>query len=136
MGMGVPLDVLVEVRMGVEVEDGELRVAGAQGPEHGVGDRVVAAQGDRPVAALEQAADALLDQGPGLAAGGQRQVAGIGQPGEVLQGLGPGVAGIAVQGLADGGRRLGRPPQIGGTGVVGQSDQGGSTHGNLLGNFN
>jgi hypothetical protein len=65
--------------MGVEVHDREIAPGWADGAENGIGDRVVAAEGDRATTVFEGAADTGLDQGARLASRGELEVAGVGE---------------------------------------------------------
>lgn len=59
----VPLEVVVQVVVGVEVEDGERRVMAPHRTEHRVGDRVVAPQHEGPPPRLQEPVHRALDGG-------------------------------------------------------------------------
>ena len=117
--------------MGVDVEDRQARVPGAERAQHRVGDRVVAAERDGPRAGVEQRRDARFDRRPrGRRALRQEQVPGIpepGRPGEVPAVLGERVPGRRGERGTDRRRRLGRPAQERGAGVPGETDEPGRT---------
>ena len=57
----VPLEVVIEVRVRIEMEDAQIRVAFRIGAENGIGDRMVATQRDDAPVLVELRSDGLLD---------------------------------------------------------------------------
>ncbi len=104
----IAVQLVVEVGVGVDVDDGEVGVGGPDGPQDGKGDRMIAAQNQRCGAAGQDRADALGDQigvgvGPGLV--GDGEVTDVGQQrADVDPRLGGEVGRAAVQLAPDGGR--------------------------------
>src|SRR2546427_12133695 len=76
--MTVTLQFIVEIGMGVEVNDGEVCVLFADGPQDGIGNRMVAAQADWPVPRVEQVTHCTLDSGE-CGGGGKIQVTSVGE---------------------------------------------------------
>ena len=106
MGVRVSLEVVVQVGMGVEVQDAEAGVVGSHPAQRGVGDRVVAAEQQRPAPGIEDGSDRLLDARPRVGARlaiGEPEVALVLQPPilEIETGLGPGVPRLAPERLPD-----------------------------------
>jgi hypothetical protein len=93
VGEPISLEVLVQVGMGIKVQDGERGIAPAHGPENGVGDEMVSSERQRPPALRQGRADGTLDLGTVLGSGEQGDIPGITQrlSGQILSHLAPGV---------------------------------------------
>ncbi len=127
MRVPIALELRVQVGMGVEVQDTELRMKPSHGPHDRVGDRMVAAERDRPASRLEQRADRLFDLRPRVRRGGaERHVTRVAEGtvrAQIDPRLGPRVSRGRVQRLADHRRSGGRAPEKGGARVVGEAEQ-------------
>jgi hypothetical protein len=109
----IAFEVVIEVGVGVEVEDLERSVVPVKRTHHRITQGVVAAQQERSEAALEQFGDRGLDgQTAGGGILGQRQISLI-DPRAWCTGIDapftPFIAVVAAVRCPDGGRRAGRP---------------------------
>jgi hypothetical protein len=90
VGEAVPLELVVQVGMGVDVKNCELGVLSAHGANDRVGDRVIATERDGQ-AAGEETSYPLLDPLPVALIGWELEVAGIAQIGDIGPQLRPGI---------------------------------------------
>ena len=75
----IPLEAVVEIRVRVEMEDGESFQAWAHGPNNRPGDGVIAAEHDGARVAREERNDSGLDGGTGITGAVEHDIAGIGE---------------------------------------------------------
>ena len=93
-GSTVALELVVQVRVGVDVQDREPRESAGHGAQHGIRHRVVAAKCQRAVAPRDEARDPRLDPGAGLTGAREHEIAGVTQAagaGHLARLLAPGV---------------------------------------------
>jgi hypothetical protein len=125
--VAVSLKLLIEIGMGVQVQDPEPGMLPSHAAKHRVGDRVVAAEEQRTATRVEDGRDGLFDPAAGVAPGlpvGEPEVAFIVQPTvlEIDARLGPGVPGLAPERLTYRRRRRGGAALIRRAGIVGDSE--------------
>ena len=122
---GVVPEVVVEVRVGVEVEDAERVVPASEALHDRPGDGVVTAEADGREPMIEHGADRALDGCPGIGHLAEVQVARVedNAPAEIDARLRPHVEGVGEELFADLRRRFGRATEESGVGVVGDAQQ-------------
>src|SRR5450755_1261193 len=121
-----PIKVIVEIRMGIEMEYGYLGKAVLETSQNWIRDRMIAAEADERVAQGKCAAHYPLNFGVDRCnIGWQYEVAsvvkGVGQVHTVLR---PQIARAVVEGFANARRCQGRTSQIAGMGIKGNAQQG------------
>jgi hypothetical protein len=108
--------------VGVNVKDGQIRMALCDGSQDWIRNRVISAEGKRTPPAREELGDAGFDPFSGSGIGG-REVAGVTQIGDIQPELGCRVPMRRAKLGPDQRRRVGRAPQKRGGPIVGNSDQ-------------
>src|SRR4029077_13508186 len=113
------LEIVVEIGVGIEMEDGQSRNPPCESSNDGKSNRVVATKRDWAQTLVKQLADLGFDRGKGLM-GVEFQIARIAiSPfgAQITPGLRPRVRRIGVEGHADDRRRSGRSTQPGRVGI-------------------
>jgi hypothetical protein len=126
--MSIALEVLVEIGVGIKVDDREILEVPSKGAKDGVGDGMITAQRYGTLALLQHAVNRLLD-GREAVALGELEIAGIlvsAFGAYVDPEFGPHIGGIAAQRVADERRSGGRASLVGGVLVEGDAQQRGS----------
>jgi hypothetical protein len=126
VGEAVALELVVEIGMGIEVENGERWIAPAHRTENGIRHGMVSAQGEGPPATGEQLGYAGLDLLARISVRREREIAGVSQGAQcqkILSLLGPRIPVGRMNRGPDEWRRLGRTAEVGGARVVGQADE-------------
>ena len=77
--MPVAVELFVQVRVGIDVENRQWAVHGADRPDDGMRDGVVAAERQRPDAIDQQGSDAGLDQCPRFVRRREVEISRVGQ---------------------------------------------------------
>ena len=129
-GMRIPiaLELVVQVRMRIDVQDGRPRKHLMHGTHDGIRDGMIPAERDHAVPACQHTRNAGLDQAPGARIVRQNEITRVGhgtRRTEVHQVFGPVVSRCRPQRLANSHRRLGSTPKKRRAGVVRQAEQAG-----------
>ena len=124
--VAISLEIFVDVRVGVDVEKAQVRVAPGIGAQDRVGDRVIPAEREDPAALPKLRFNGrfdLLKRLGGSACQGQIPAVEDVERVEVHPILAPAVGGFSPQGLPDEGRRFRRATMLGGLLVPRNSQQ-------------
>ncbi len=125
VGVAVAVELIVQVGVGVHMQQGEPRVSAAKCAEQGIRDRMITPEREWPVSVVEQPGRRSLDGLTGPGGITERKVARVVDHVlvEIAAELGGVVGGRAGERLADDAGRLGRSPEERRAAVVRQPEQ-------------